>query len=262
MDVEGRSARRVPKMAWSAAAGFPSPAEDYIDRPLDFNELLIEHPAATFAIRIAAVRSSLPLLIVVTIFKILALKFSKIAGCCRLGGEAWRRYVHEMCGRARLSSDVSEIKLVFSIPPDRPTPATDRPEVTKRLRKRANTGPAGSMARDAPLTDLARGMGAQEMRSQPLDIVRWLSHDGSEQYRNLKLARLLRSRKPNEARLNDGSQSRNRRSSAAQRTCTEMARRSDDPTGHDDQRGYRASLRTRRTVAAPRSSLGSNRSAP
>jgi putative SOS response-associated peptidase YedK len=27
-----------------------------------------------------------------------------------------------MCGRARLSSDVSEIKLVFSVPPERPTP--------------------------------------------------------------------------------------------------------------------------------------------
>jgi putative SOS response-associated peptidase YedK len=27
-----------------------------------------------------------------------------------------------MCGRARLSSDVSEIKLVFSIPPERPAP--------------------------------------------------------------------------------------------------------------------------------------------
>jgi putative SOS response-associated peptidase YedK len=27
-----------------------------------------------------------------------------------------------MCGRARLSSDVSEIKLVFGIPPERPTP--------------------------------------------------------------------------------------------------------------------------------------------
>jgi putative SOS response-associated peptidase YedK len=27
-----------------------------------------------------------------------------------------------MCGRARLSSDVSEIKLVFSIPPERSTP--------------------------------------------------------------------------------------------------------------------------------------------
>ena len=28
----------------------------------------------------------------------------------------------DMCGRARLSSDVSEIKLVFGIPPERPTP--------------------------------------------------------------------------------------------------------------------------------------------
>ena len=27
-----------------------------------------------------------------------------------------------MCGRVRLSSDVSEIKLVFSIPPHRPAP--------------------------------------------------------------------------------------------------------------------------------------------
>src|SRR6201995_4470563 len=52
-DLEGRSALRVPMMAWSAACGFPSPAEDYVDKPLDFNELLIEHPAATFAIRIA-----------------------------------------------------------------------------------------------------------------------------------------------------------------------------------------------------------------
>lgn len=52
IDVEARSALRVPMMAWSAAAGFPSPAEDYVDRSLDFNELPIEHPAATFAIRI------------------------------------------------------------------------------------------------------------------------------------------------------------------------------------------------------------------
>jgi SOS-response transcriptional repressor LexA len=52
IDVEARSAWRVPMMAWAAAAGFPSPAEDYIDRRLDFNELPIEHPAATFAIRI------------------------------------------------------------------------------------------------------------------------------------------------------------------------------------------------------------------
>jgi DNA polymerase V len=52
LDVESRTAQRVPMMAWSAACGFPSPTEDYVDRPLDFNELMIEHPAATFAIRI------------------------------------------------------------------------------------------------------------------------------------------------------------------------------------------------------------------
>ena len=52
LEVEDRSTQRVPMMAWSAVCGFPSPAEDYVDRPLDFNELLIEHPAATFAIRI------------------------------------------------------------------------------------------------------------------------------------------------------------------------------------------------------------------
>jgi DNA polymerase V len=51
-DVDGRLAARIPMMAWSAACGFPSPAEDYVDKALDFNELLIEHPAATFAIRI------------------------------------------------------------------------------------------------------------------------------------------------------------------------------------------------------------------
>jgi len=33
------------------AAGFPSPAQGYEDEPLDLNELLIRHPAATFFYR-------------------------------------------------------------------------------------------------------------------------------------------------------------------------------------------------------------------
>jgi DNA polymerase V len=33
-------------------AGFPSPAEDYVEHPLDLHELLIEHPAATFFVRV------------------------------------------------------------------------------------------------------------------------------------------------------------------------------------------------------------------
>jgi DNA polymerase V len=32
-------------------AGFPSPADDYIERNLDLNELLVRHPAATFFVR-------------------------------------------------------------------------------------------------------------------------------------------------------------------------------------------------------------------
>jgi SOS-response transcriptional repressor LexA len=43
----------VPLMVSPAARGFPSPADDYLDGPLDFNELLIQNPAATFAVRIA-----------------------------------------------------------------------------------------------------------------------------------------------------------------------------------------------------------------
>ena len=42
----------VPMVLARVAAGFPSPAEDYLDTPLDFNELLLAHPAATFAVRV------------------------------------------------------------------------------------------------------------------------------------------------------------------------------------------------------------------
>jgi DNA polymerase V len=42
----------VPLAGSSVPAGFPSPADDHLDRALDFNELLIENPAATFAVRI------------------------------------------------------------------------------------------------------------------------------------------------------------------------------------------------------------------
>ena len=35
------------------AAGFPSPADGYLPRPLDFNELLVTRPAATFVVRVA-----------------------------------------------------------------------------------------------------------------------------------------------------------------------------------------------------------------
>ena len=36
----------------SVSAGFPSPADDYLEKKLDLNELLIHHPAATFFVRV------------------------------------------------------------------------------------------------------------------------------------------------------------------------------------------------------------------
>ena len=50
--IELRTVASVPLMAFGAPAGFPSPAEDYEDRPLDFNELLIVHPSATFVVKV------------------------------------------------------------------------------------------------------------------------------------------------------------------------------------------------------------------
>ncbi|PIP80684.1 MAG: DNA polymerase V [Gammaproteobacteria bacterium CG22_combo_CG10-13_8_21_14_all_40_8] len=41
----------LPYFDASVSAGFPSPADDYIDRFLDLNELLIEHPSSTYLAR-------------------------------------------------------------------------------------------------------------------------------------------------------------------------------------------------------------------
>ena len=40
-----------PMMASSAVCGFPSPAEQYVDSPLNLHELLVKKPAATYFVR-------------------------------------------------------------------------------------------------------------------------------------------------------------------------------------------------------------------
>lgn len=37
----------------TVVAGFPSPAEQYTEPPLDLNEFLVRHPAASFFVRVA-----------------------------------------------------------------------------------------------------------------------------------------------------------------------------------------------------------------
>ncbi len=44
---------KPPLMTSPVVAGFPSPAEQYIEMPLDLNELLVGKPAATYFVRAA-----------------------------------------------------------------------------------------------------------------------------------------------------------------------------------------------------------------
>ena len=44
---------RLPLYASKVSAGFPSPADDYLEGELDLNEHLIAHPAATFFVRVS-----------------------------------------------------------------------------------------------------------------------------------------------------------------------------------------------------------------
>ena len=41
----------LPLFVGKVAAGFPSPADDYVEKSLDLNELLVQKPAATFFVR-------------------------------------------------------------------------------------------------------------------------------------------------------------------------------------------------------------------
>lgn len=43
---------QIPFYEEGVYAGFPSPADDYLQKPLDLHELLVKHPAATFFIKV------------------------------------------------------------------------------------------------------------------------------------------------------------------------------------------------------------------
>ena len=49
----GSSILHAPLCLSNVSAGFPSPAENYIDKTLDMNELLVSHPEATFFVRVS-----------------------------------------------------------------------------------------------------------------------------------------------------------------------------------------------------------------
>jgi DNA polymerase V len=52
--IDATTQMRVPLASEKVAAGFPSPAQDYIDKTLDMNEHLIQNEAATFVVKVAS----------------------------------------------------------------------------------------------------------------------------------------------------------------------------------------------------------------
>ena len=42
----------LPLFSSHVEAGFPSPADDFLEKSLDLNELIVDHPAATFFVRV------------------------------------------------------------------------------------------------------------------------------------------------------------------------------------------------------------------
>lgn len=46
---------QIPLLEGTVQAGFPSSAENFIEKTLDLNELLIRHPSATFFIRVKGI---------------------------------------------------------------------------------------------------------------------------------------------------------------------------------------------------------------
>lgn len=51
--VELRAILHLPLFIERVACGFPSPAQDYIERRLDLNDLLVQRPSATYFVRVS-----------------------------------------------------------------------------------------------------------------------------------------------------------------------------------------------------------------
>ncbi|MBU2709378.1 translesion error-prone DNA polymerase V autoproteolytic subunit [Zooshikella marina] len=51
MAMEQTNLDTAPLFSCSVSAGFPSPADDYMEKELNLHELMVKHPAATFFFR-------------------------------------------------------------------------------------------------------------------------------------------------------------------------------------------------------------------
>ena len=55
----GEKVLDIPFYQSGVPAGFPSPAEDFMDLDLNLQEYLVQHPSATFCVRVTGERDAL-----------------------------------------------------------------------------------------------------------------------------------------------------------------------------------------------------------
>ena len=51
LSFQKRTSRPIPLSSGTVQAGFPSPAEDYVEKSIDLNEQLVRNPTSTFFVR-------------------------------------------------------------------------------------------------------------------------------------------------------------------------------------------------------------------
>lgn len=51
LHLSNQNSIKLPFFVESVPAGFPSPAQDFIEKRIDLNELMIKHPSATYLLR-------------------------------------------------------------------------------------------------------------------------------------------------------------------------------------------------------------------
>ena len=50
-EIVSKGLYEIPLYTERVAAGFPSPADDYLEDKIDLNQYLVKHPASTFLVR-------------------------------------------------------------------------------------------------------------------------------------------------------------------------------------------------------------------
>ena len=50
-EIVSKGLYEIPLYGDRVAAGFPSPADDYLEDKIDLNQYLVKHPASTFLVR-------------------------------------------------------------------------------------------------------------------------------------------------------------------------------------------------------------------